>query len=119
MQAYPDEQWTIHSLSLPGLSISTLVRDKMTGHQVILENERVRIYRIKLEPGQSTEIFTYELSGLTVVVSPAKVKIETPKQKAQTEDFKSGDFRWHTGSLRHSLKNIGPTSFEAIDIELK
>ena len=109
----------VEILSTPSLSKNTLARDKVPGHQMVLENEQVRIYRIKLEPGQSTEAFTYELSGLTVVVSPAKVQLETPKQKTQTEDFKPGAFRWHEGSRKQTLKNIGPTSFEAIDIELK
>ena len=109
----------VEILSSQGLSKNTLVRDKVAGHQIVLENERVRIYRIKLEPGQSTELFTYELPGLTVIVLPAKIQIETPSQKIRTEDFKSGDFRWHAGSLSRSLKNVGPTSFEAIEIELK
>ena len=35
----------VEILSLPGLSKSILVRDKVTGHQIILENERVRFHR--------------------------------------------------------------------------
>ena len=109
----------VEILSLMGTPKSTLSREKTTGQEVILDNERVRIYRITLEPGQATDVFTYELHGLSVVVSPAKMQIEMPKQKAQTEDFKPGTFRWHEGSIKQSLKNVGQTKFEAIDIELK
>ena len=109
----------VEILASPNLSKNITVRDKATGYQLILENERVRIYRLKLEAGQSTEFFTRELPNLTVVISPAKVQMESPKQKNRMEDFKPGEFRWWAGSTSHRLKNMGLTNFEAIEIELK
>ena len=109
----------VEILASSGLPEMPRSLDKVNGQQLILENERVRIYRIKIEPGQATKLFTYDLPSLTVVVSPSKVQIETPKQKTRTESLKPGDFRWHAGAFSHLLRNLGSTSFEAIDIELK
>ena len=88
-------------------------------HTLIFENDRVRAYRLILEPGQSTGLHEHALSFLNVVVSPGKLVLEQPGRKAETMDLQPGSFVWHEGPLRHSLKNAGAKRFEAIDIEWK
>jgi quercetin dioxygenase-like cupin family protein len=85
----------------------------------VLENERVRIERLILEPGQSTNIHTHNLSALSVFLTKAKVLIESPAQKPQTFDYNPGDFRWRAAPVTHSIKNIGSTRFEAVGVDWK
>jgi quercetin dioxygenase-like cupin family protein len=78
----------------------------------------VRVERVILEPGQSTGVHTHTLAGLGVSVSGGMIEIETGGQK-QTSNLKPGEFRWRDGAVTHSLKNVGKTRFEAVDIEWK
>jgi quercetin dioxygenase-like cupin family protein len=110
---------TIEVLKSPGGQAGAAQQAQIEGHTLVLENDRVRVERLILEPGQSTGMHEHPLSGLGVAVSGAKVMIESPGQKPQTVEFGPGDFRWHGGKIAHSLKNIGKTRFEAVDIEWK
>jgi quercetin dioxygenase-like cupin family protein len=91
----------------------------VNGLTLEIDNQRVRIYRLILEPGQSTGLHTHKLSRLSVVVSKGKVAMEAQKQKTQIVNFKPGDFRWQTGETTHAIKNIGTSRFEMVDIEWK
>ena len=91
----------------------------MPGHSVVLENDRVRIDRQILEPGQSTGLHTHTLMSLGICVSPARVEYSEPGGKSETADLVAGQFSWHPTARTHSLKNVGKTRFEAIEIEWK
>jgi len=91
----------------------------MPGHSVILENDRVRIDRQILEPGQSTGVHTHTLMSLGICVSPARVEYTDNDGTGETADLQAGEFNWHSGTRTHSLKNVGKTRFEAIEIEWK
>jgi quercetin dioxygenase-like cupin family protein len=114
----PFRNITIEILKSPG-PVGASTPDTSPGHSVVLENDRVRIERLILEPGQSTNIHTHNLSALSVFLTRAKVRIESPGQKPQTINYKPGDFRWRAAPVTHSIKNIGSTRFEAVGIDWK
>lgn len=60
---------------------------------------------------------THTRAGLGVAVSAGKIQFESSGQKPQVIDFKPGSFQWRDGAVTHSLKNVGTTRFEAVDIE--
>jgi quercetin dioxygenase-like cupin family protein len=91
----------------------------MPGHTIVFENEKIRIDRQTLDPGQSTGIHTHTLMSLGVCVSPARVEYTEEGVKPEVADLLAGQFNWHTGKRTHSLKNVGTTRFEAIEIEWK
>jgi quercetin dioxygenase-like cupin family protein len=103
----------------PGSPANAPSLERVPGHTLALENQQVRIYRIVLDPGQSTGKHTHHLSGLSVSVSGGKVSFEREAKKTEIINFKPGDFRWNSGPLTHSLRNTGSTRFEAFDIEWK
>jgi quercetin dioxygenase-like cupin family protein len=109
---------TIEILRSPG-PLGAGTPDTSPGHSIVLENDRVRIERLILEPGQSTNMHTHNLSALSVFVAAAKVLIESPGQKPETIEYKPGDFRWRAAPVTHSIKNIGSTRFEAVGIDWK
>ena len=110
---------TIEIISSPGGKSDGKLLPDIPHHTPVLENDRVRVERVVLEPGQSTGMHEHALSGLGVAVSSGKITIESPGQKAQMIDLKPGEFRWHTGAITHKLTNTGKTRFEAVDIEWK
>ena len=109
---------TIEILGSPGPSGASKP-DTSPGLSTVLDNDRVHIERLVLEPGQSTTMHTHNLSALSVFLTTAKVRVESPGQKPQIMDYKPGDFRWRSAPTTHNLKNIGSTRFEAVGIDWK
>lgn len=91
----------------------------VAGHSLEMENERVRILRLVLAPGQSTEEHSHALPCLGVVLTEGRIAVDLPGTKTETVTFKPGDYRWHEGGKRHSFRNVGSNTFEAVEIELK
>jgi quercetin dioxygenase-like cupin family protein len=86
----------------------------------VLENERVRVFRVTLEPGQSTSMHTHVFAGLSIALTSGEIEITTEgKKRADKLSLPLGDVRWRAGAVTHSIKNVGKTRFEAVDVELK
>ena len=62
---------------------------------------------------------THTLMSLGIAVTASKVAYDSPGQAQQIGEFQPGVFNWHGEKRTHSLKNIGTTRFEAIEIEWK
>jgi quercetin dioxygenase-like cupin family protein len=114
----PFRNITIEILKSPG-PVGASTPDTSPGHSVVLDNDRVRIERLILEPGQSTNIHTHNLSALSVFVTKSKVRVESKGAKPETIEYKPGDFRWRAAPVTHSIKNIGSTRFEAVGVDWK
>jgi quercetin dioxygenase-like cupin family protein len=90
------------------------------GREPVIDNDRVRVYKLSLAPGESTGMHTHLLAGLGIMLSPAEIELETQGKDAfERIKVDVGDVRWRPGAVTHSVKNVGKTRFEAIDIELK
>jgi N-acyl-D-amino-acid deacylase len=111
---------TIEILKPPLGPQSLSTQTGQTSRTPVLENERVRVYRLSLAPGESTEVHTHLLAGLAISISPGQIEVATKgTDKPQQMKLEIGDVRWRDGAVTHSIKNIGKIRFEAIDIELK
>jgi quercetin dioxygenase-like cupin family protein len=98
--------------------LSTL--PKQAGREPVFENGRVRVYRLSLAPGESTGMHSHSLPGLVVAITGGKLEITTEgKRTTDGQDVTAADVRWRAGATTHSIKNVGATPFEAVDIELK
>ena len=63
---------------------------------------------------------THLLPGLGITVTAAEVVVTTKgKDKPDHLQLPAGDLRWRASAVTHSVKNIGKTRFDAVDIELK
>lgn len=93
--------------------------EKTAGHTLILENERVRAYRVILAPGQTIVAHAHVLPHLSVSVTGGKLLIENNHRKAKTKTFAVGDFTWHEPLKHHRLKNLGTQNYESVEIEWK
>ncbi|NEO74878.1 hypothetical protein [Moorena sp. SIO4G3] len=109
----------VEILSPLELSEDDMATENLPEHEIILDNEEMRVYRLNLQPGESTELLTHNFPFLTVAISPGTVEVETPQGKSQPKEFKPGEICWHTDPSKYILKNIGSTSFEKVDIKLK
>jgi quercetin dioxygenase-like cupin family protein len=116
----PFHNMTIELLKAPiGSQAETKLKEPIT-RAPAFENDRVRAYRLTLEPGQSTTMHTHLLAGLAIAITAAEIEVTTEgKTKPDRLTLLLGDVRWRNGPVTHMIKNVGKTRFEAVDIELK
>lgn len=76
--------------------------------------EVIRIYRIRLNPGQSTGEITYPFFGLTVSLTDSNVQFQSPGESARVISFSPGAHLWHEGPITQTLTNVGETAFVAL-----
>ena len=116
----PFHNLTIELLKSPPGPPGVPTQTGQTSRQPILENDRVRVYRFSLAPGESTEVHTHQLSGLAIAITSGAVEITNQgKTKPDRLTFAAGDLLWRDDVVTHSIKNVGKARFEAADIEVK
>ena len=90
------------------------------GTDLIYEDERIRVWRIDLAPGEVADFHTHELDYTTVVVEGDVV--ERPNGDGTTDRIgvKPGQLmRWYDGTRKHGLKNAGEKPFRNVIVEIK
>lgn len=85
----------------------------------LLDNERVRVSRRDLAPGASTTPHTHPMDGLGVVLSDAKVEITPAGGTPRVMEVKAGDVVWQAAGTSHTIKNVGQTPFQSVEVEIK
>jgi hypothetical protein len=106
----------LSSSSSPGVPA---VLNNVPGHKLAFENERVTVYRVSIDPDQSTDIRSRTLPWLRVSITQTTISVQVPGKSPETIETKPGDYRWHESPTTDSIKNIGSTKYEAIEIEWK
>jgi len=113
-----------HNFTIELLKPTNFVADPATlpadeaGRTPFLENDRVRVYRLSLQPGESQAMHTHPLPGLVVTITDAQIEV-TANGKAVTHPVKRNDVSWQAGNVTHSVRNVGRTQFESLIIEMK
>lgn len=93
--------------------------DRLPGHRLLVDNERVKVYRVSIDPKQSTKSRSRTLPWLRISVSETTISVQERGKPAETLETRSGDFRWHEGATNDSIRNVGSTTYDAIEIEWK
>lgn len=91
----------------------------VAGHTLVMENDRVRVVRLVLAPGESTKLHSHALRGIGIALTKGELSIEAPGKDAKTTQLRPGDYQWHEPGTTHSLTNVGSAAIEVVDIELK
>lgn len=112
----PFHNFTIELLRAPGGANLA----KEAGREPVLENERVRVFRVTIDPGQSTVMHTHPVPGLAIALTAADLEITTQgKAKPEHVSRPLGDLTWRADPVTHAVRNVGRTRFESVDIEFK
>ena len=102
----------------PG-SFTPSSRAEAPGYASILDNERVRGWRLVLEPGQSASPITQRAPGLRVVVSGGEIVEAVPGRPDRAMQLQVGEFYWQDPGVTREVRNTGPTRIELVELELK
>ena len=86
-------------------------------YKVEFENERVRVVRIKYEPGEKSVMHSHPES-IAVFLTDAHAKFTYPDGKTEDINANAGTVQ-HMDAFTHLPENTSKTPFEVIQIELK
>jgi hypothetical protein len=89
------------------------------GYTVILDNERVRVWRLKLEPGQAAAAITQPAPGVRVVIDGGELVESVPGKPDRAKAPRSGEFFWQDAGATRAVRNVGTSPIELVELELK
>jgi mannose-6-phosphate isomerase-like protein (cupin superfamily) len=94
-------------------------RDSAPQYVQILDNPRMRAWRLVLEPGQSAPAISQGDKGVRVVVRGGLLTTMTPGSQDQSLALRPGDFAIQPAGATRALKNGGTDTIELVEMELK
>jgi hypothetical protein len=94
-------------------------RADVPGYAQIMDNERVRGWRLVLEPGQSVAAITQQAPGIRIVVGGGELVESVPGQPERGMSPKAGEFYWQEPGVTRAVRNSGTTRLEVVEFELK
>jgi hypothetical protein len=89
------------------------------GYTQLFDNERVRAWRLVLEPGQTAATITQKAPGLRVIIDGGEIAESLPGEGDRGMALRLGDFYWQQPGAARTVRNIGSTRIELIELELK
>ena len=104
-------------LAIPTLWAQDMVKVAPKNCKLLLDNERVRVVRVVLKPGDKLEMHSHPAT-IVYSLTSGKVKYIMPDGKTEEREIKAGTTRW-SESETHSTENTGTTESRALVIELK
>lgn len=94
-------------------------RDAVPQYTQIIDNPRVRAWRLILEPGQSVPSIAQNNKGVRVVVRGGLLTTRVPGVKDQQLALRPGDFAIQPAGTERALSNGGRETIELVELELK
>ena len=89
------------------------------GYVQVIDNERVRIWRLTLEPGQAVAAITQRAPGMRIVVDGGEIAESVAGQPDRGMMLKLGGFYWQEPGVTRALRNIGTNRVQLVEFELK
>lgn len=92
------------------------------GTRVLFENDRVRVWDLRLEPGESTGLHRHESDYLYVVIGDGELQsVHADGTTDAPRKMSDGDVRFREviGETTHAAVNTGDQPWRNIVVELK
>ncbi len=94
--------------------------DKMVPPQVVVDNQKVKVSRWSLQPGERSSVHTHSLDHVYVVIHGSKIREFISDGKISEDDQETGRAAFSPAKGKtHSFENAGTGPYEMISIELK
>ena len=107
----------VEVLNKPPLTQSEIL--KADCHTLVKQQENCRIYKISLEPGQTTTPVTYGFFYVRVVLKGSLIQNTLKEDSVYwNESLEMGDSHWKEPCVDLSITNLGASVFEAYICEL-
>jgi hypothetical protein len=89
------------------------------GYQQVVDSDRVRAWRLVLQPGQSAPAITQGAPGMRIVVDGGEITESVPGEPDRGWGLRTGEFFWQDAGTTRAVKNIGTTPINIVEFELK
>ena len=87
--------------------------------ELILENDKVRIWNLVVAPGESSDWHLHENDYVTVVVQGGNLHVEYDGGTVEESPSQIGSMRYHEEHKVHRVTNNTDTTYRNILIEIK
>ena len=94
-------------------------RSRAAGFTQVMDNARIRAWRVILAPGEATGRITQTAPGLRVYVRGGVLDEIVPGAPARGMAPYDGDFIWQDAGQTRAVENTGTTVVEFVEFELK
>lgn len=88
------------------------------GRQTLLENQRVRVREVVLQPGVEYPEHRHELPHVGVIIRGGTLEFHEAGQ-VEKVDFKDGDVGWREAGVEHRIVNRSSQPVRVVEVELK
>jgi hypothetical protein len=85
----------------------------------VLDNERVRVWRLVLEPGQAAAPVTQSAPGVRVVVEGGELVETVAGVPDRSMAPRAAELYWQEAGTTRAVRNVGTTRIELVELELK
>lgn len=86
-------------------------------HKIIFENDKIRVLDVVVPPGAHADMHWHP-ENVGYVVAPGKLKFTKPDSTSVEAELKTGQVT-NAGENSHIVDNIGNTTVQVIQVELK
>jgi hypothetical protein len=93
-------------------------RTGAAGYTQVMDNERVRGWRLVLAPGETSGVITQTAPGLRIVLDGGEIAELVPGAAPRGMNLRMGEFYWQEPGTR-AVKNNGTAPLEIFEFELK
>jgi mannose-6-phosphate isomerase-like protein (cupin superfamily) len=97
--------------------------NREVGTTRLFENDHVRVWEIRLEPGQRGPFHLHDQTYFWTVVEPGRGRQRFPDGTMVSRDYTLGETKYLVHSpddaMIHDLENIGETRLRFVTVELK
>lgn len=87
-------------------------------HTVIYEDEKMRVLKVVVKPGD-TAAMHWHPHNINYVLSGGRLHFDRPDGSSADVDLTDGQVTSATTDSQHAVKNIGDTTVETIQVEMK
>jgi beta-alanine degradation protein BauB len=91
------------------------------GSELWFENEHVRIWEVRIEPGERAPFHSHLLDYFWVVVDPSRAVVQFVDGTQRTVDYRVGEVEFSELPVPavHSVENIGESVLRSVAVEFK
>lgn len=93
--------------------------ERPAAYSKVLDNERVRVWRLVLQPGEAAPAVTQNAPGVRVVVEGGELVESVPGMPERSMAPRAAEFYWQEAGATRAVRNSGTTRIELVELELK
>ena len=86
--------------------------------RVIFENDRVRIWNLIVDPGDSSDWHLHQNDYITVAIEGEGLRLELEDGTSSWEEQEPGKLQWHGDHKVHRVVNTTGTRYKNVLVEL-